>query len=141
MEMGGLIDKKAEQQHKRNEMARIRRDYEKIRAKAAENEAEKLREAEAKIPDDLISKEALYFAITELLKAQPVIDAVPMKALHCDDREQGEWLGKGNKTKCSVCGKPPLEKMSCYTSYFELRKYKPPFCPNCGAKMRVEDDA
>lgn len=109
------------------------------RAKA-EKEAEKLREAEAKIPDDLISKEALYFAITELLKAQPVIDAVPTKALHCDDREQGEWLGKGNKTKCSVCGKPPLEKMSCYTSYFELRKYKPPFCPNCGAKMRVEDD-
>lgn len=103
------------------------------RAKA-EKEAEKLREAEAKIPDDLISRERLYFEITELLKAQPVIDAVPAKALHCDDREQGEWLGKGDETKCSVCGKHPLEKMSYYM-YFELRKYKPPFCPNCGAKM------
>lgn len=105
-----------------------------------EERAKAEKEAEAKIPDDLISKAALLFAMTELLKAQPVIDAVPMKALHCDDREQGEWLGEGNKTKCSVCGKPPLEKMSCYTSYFELRKYKPQFCPNCGAKMRVEDD-
>ena len=52
-------------------------------------------------------------------------------------RGKGEWIKAHDDTawwwECSVCHEPPLQRYKCD----RLSN----FCPNCGAKMEVSEDA
>ena len=43
--------------------------------------------------------------------------------------KRGEWIGRQNHKKCSVCGKQAIYDVALYTDM------KTPYCPHCGAKM------
>ena len=47
--------------------------------------------------------------------------------------KRGEWIGRRNHKKCSVCGKQAIYDVALCTDM------KTPYCPNCGAKMEVQD--
>lgn len=42
-------------------------------------------------------------------------------------QSDGKWIDRDGKTWCSLCGA-------------SNKQYKPPFCPHCGAKMKVGDE-
>ena len=47
--------------------------------------------------------------------------------------KRGEWIGRQNHKKCSVCGKQAIYDVALYTDM------KTPYCPHCGAKMEVQE--
>lgn len=62
-------------------------------------------------------KSHLYFDIKPIINSIPVADVRPVV--------RGKWIDTDNyyqRWKCSACG--------CHT-----RDARPPFCPNCGARM------
>ena len=62
--------------------------------------------------------------IEAFLKAQPTIDAEPVR--------RGRWVGVSpmvDSLECSICGWNILGE-----------EFETNYCPNCGAKMEVDDD-
>ena len=56
-------------------------------------------------------------------------------------QSEGQWLNGVNGSKvCSMCGKEPLYTKSGTVFATTFYRVKTPFCPNCGAKMRKEDE-
>ena len=49
---------------------------------------------------------------------------------------QGEWIDKGEYAKCSICG----AHSGTQFDGVEPIPLKSNFCPNCGARMKGEDD-
>ena len=65
------------------------------------------------------------------IKAAPTIDPESLRA-------RGEWVADGiadNIFRCSKCGNDAPVSPTCGT------EYKSDFCPTCGAKMEVSEDA
>ena len=61
----------------------------------------------------------------------PAVDAVEVRHGRWIQKEDKDWAG-GGKTLCSKCKYGYSWKM-----YFEPENFN--FCPNCGAKMEVQD--
>lgn len=47
--------------------------------------------------------------------------------------KRGEWIGRQNHKKCSVCGVQAIYDVALQTDM------KTPYCPHCGAKMEVQE--
>lgn len=47
--------------------------------------------------------------------------------------KRGEWIGRQNHKKCSVCGLQAIYDVALQTDM------KTPYCPHCGAKMEVQE--
>ena len=47
--------------------------------------------------------------------------------------KRGKWIGRQNHKKCSVCGRQAIYDVALQSDM------KTPYCPNCGAKMEVQD--
>lgn len=75
--------------------------------------------------EDIKSNERYYWEIFDIINTQPAADVEEVK--------HGEWIDKlvecngvaEIKSVCSLCGNPN-------------KRYKPPYCPHCGAKMDKE---
>ena len=65
--------------------------------------------------------------IREWLNDAPTIEAKPVK--------HGEWLFDKVVWHCSLCGTNPTRGMGYTQGEHNLYRY----CPNCGAKMNVEE--
>lgn len=65
--------------------------------------------------------------VRNLIKRQPIVDAVPVVHGRWECREAGD---ENTLRICSVCGDWQIH----------YRKYLPKYCPNCGAKMDGEQE-
>lgn len=81
---------------------------------------------------DLIEKNVDMVEITEfnvmfkeLLAKEPTADVAPV--VH------GKWVNKNDTPHCTVCDYIPAFDVALDDIYYS------PFCPNCGAKMDLED--
>ncbi len=82
--------------------------------------------------DDLISKRS---AVERLIIARTLLDSV-LQDMPTSEPRKGEWIdgneGKWNTAycpKCSVCGTP----------FYGIEPVRYHYCPNCGARMEVEE--
>ena len=75
------------------------------------------------LPEDEGALEGVQTCLDVLLE-QPIVDVAPV--VH------GRWDGNGN---CSVCNKNIYKDMDADI----WATYEPPCCPNCGAKMDLEE--
>lgn len=68
-----------------------------------------------------------------------IMDAkqIIINAPFVSDRPQGEWIDKGDYAVCSNCG----THSGTQFDGVEPVPRKTNFCPNCGAKMKGENDA
>ena len=92
--------------------------------------------------DHLISRSAFLDALvldadnkTDLIQ---VHQALEKAAISPDDvRGVGKWTEDRMDYRCSVCGKSVKDEI-----FYMFEPYQmPPYCPNCGAKMEVSEDA
>lgn len=69
--------------------------------------------------------EALQAEVTELKRVNlEIFEDLP---------KRGEWIGRQNHKKCSVCGVQAIYDVALQTDM------KTPYCPHCGAKMEVQE--
>jgi rubrerythrin len=67
-----------------------------------------------------------------------------VKALK-QDQKTGHWIlvdvegGKVWHCKCSKCGKDPQDYVWGSENWWLIKSRLPKFCPNCGARMEVEE--
>ena len=54
----------------------------------------------------------------------------------CEHHKEGRRGAWGEDEICPFCGASSTDHINDYTR----KEYKPPFCPNCGADMRGEED-
>lgn len=72
-----------------------------------------------------ITNNALHDVFPELIKCAPTIGAAPV--VH------GEWIfGEDVDIQCSICGADAMTEG-------DYRQVESNFCPNCGAKMDMDD--
>lgn len=84
--------------------------------------------------DDCIILQAAA-AIEELQAEVQELKRVNLEIFE-DLPKRGEWLTtKYHTWECSVCGKNPTTGMG----YVQTRKALYNYCPNCGAKMEVQE--
>lgn len=93
---------------------------------------------------DLISRQAAIDAVTEGLKgifveyrdiAKKMIGKLPTAE---PERKTGKWIPQtGGGYCCSQCGRYALHDVD---GNFALLFTKSKYCPNCGAKMEMEDE-
>ena len=88
---------------------------------------------------DLISRQAAFDEIiwnsdNGLIDAKVAIEALRKLPSVEPERKTGKWIGEERwcLPKCSVCG------ASCFGEH-GFDAIKTPYCPNCGAKMEVEE--
>ena len=67
---------------------------------------------------------------TELCEA---VD-MAIEALQEPERKKGQWVD--GESKCPVCGEDKFKNLDADI----WAGWKPPFCPNCGADMRGEQE-
>lgn len=57
-----------------------------------------------------------------------------IEALKEPEQKKGQWVD--GESKCPVCGEDKFKNLDADI----WADWKPPFCPNCGADMRGEQD-
>jgi len=91
------------------------------------------------IDADALQANMMEMVSSSLYGLEDMIDAVIEAPTVSPDevRGAGEWIKAHDDTawwwECSVCHEPPLQRYKCD----RLSN----FCPNCGAKMEVSEDA
>lgn len=93
--------------------------------------------------DDLISRQALIDALTHFtnLSWDKLKIIFPMLTVVEDmpsAERRGRWIDMGDFEQCSVCHGTHLKVVQTY--YGEATWVKTPYCPNCGARMDLEDE-
>jgi len=77
-----------------------------------------------------------FYAGDELMVRKDVVDEQP--TISPDDaRGEGKWLDTPYAIECSKCHEEFDSEVACCDIYGWPWK----FCPNCGAKMEVSEDA
>jgi hypothetical protein len=73
----------------------------------------------------------IIYDTTEAIERLPIIQP-----------RRGKWIDDGSELgcQCSQCGKTLDEYVNCGTEYMTLTEI-PKFCPNCGAKMEVNNES
>ena len=79
--------------------------------------------------DDTFDSGVLYMA--DLIDEQPTVSPD-------DARGVGKWIEETMRIKCSVCRTDFNDEVTCC---FDCYRWPWRFCPNCGAKMEVSEDA
>lgn len=70
--------------------------------------------------------------VNAYIDRMPTVDAAPV--VH------GEWISAGEFEACSVCGTTQLKTINTYYGKATKLWVKTNYCPNCGAKMDLEDE-
>lgn len=71
----------------------------------------------------------LAFRMGDYLKRLPSVQP---------ERKTGHWVDMGDFEQCSICTGTRLKEFQSY--YGKATWIRTPYCPNCGAKMKIGDE-
>jgi hypothetical protein len=69
-------------------------------------------------------------AVERVIELEPAADVAPVR--------RGQWVRVGNGTTCSECMQGLLRINGKQSEWVDLSGM--PYCPNCGAKMEVQNE-